>query len=45
MNVIGNIQKLNLISDNNLPLKKILERYNMIIVVRSVFHKGNKYYP
>ena len=32
-------------SDDNLPLKKTLELYNMIIAVRSVFHEGNKYYP
>ena len=25
-------------------LNKILQLYNMIIVVRSVFHEGNKYY-
>ena len=29
--------------DDNLSLKKKLER-NMVIVVRSLFHKGNKYY-
>ena len=27
-------------SDDNLPLKKTLELYNMVIVVRSVFHDG-----
>ena len=27
-----------------LPLKKTLEPQNMVIVVRSLFHKGNKYY-
>ena len=32
-------------SDDDLPLKKMLDLYNMIIVLRSVFHKGNKYYP
>ena len=30
-------------SHNNLPLKKTLELYNMVIVFRSFFHKGNKY--
>ena len=32
-------------SDENLPLKKTLELYDMIIVVRSVFHESNKNYP
>ena len=31
--------------DDDLPLKKMLELHNMIVVVRSVFHEGNKYYP
>ena len=31
-------------SDNDLPLIKTLELYNMITVVRSVFHEGYKYY-
>ena len=35
--------KIKLNSDDNLPLKAF-EFYNMIIVVRSVFHKGNNYY-
>ena len=30
-------------SHKNLSLKKTLERYNMVIVFRSFFHKGNKY--
>ena len=30
-------------SDDHLPLKKTLELYNMLIVVRSLFHEGNKY--
>ena len=30
-------------SHKNLPLKKKLELYNMLIVFRSFFHKGNKY--
>ena len=38
-----NIWKSN--SDNDLPLKKTLEFYNMIIVRRSVFQESNKYYP
>ena len=32
-------------SDDDLPSKKTLQLYNMIIVVRSIFHEGNKYYP
>ena len=31
-------------SDDDLPLEKTLELYNVIIVVRSVFHEDNKYY-
>ena len=37
--------KIKFNSDDDLPLKKTLELYNMIIIVRSVFHEGNKYYP
>ena len=32
-------------SDDDVPLKKTLELSNMVIVVRSAFHEGNKYYP
>ena len=32
-------------SDDDLPLKKTLELYDMIIIVRSIFHEGSKYYP
>ena len=32
-------------SDEDLPLKKILEFLSIIIVVKSVFQKDNKYYP
>ena len=32
-------------SDDDVPLKKTPELSNMVIVVRSVFHEGNKYYP
>ena len=35
--------KIKLNSDDNLPLKAF-EFYNMIILVRSVFHEGNSYY-
>ena len=37
--------KIKFSSDDDLPFTKTLERFNMIIVVRSVFHKDNKYYP
>ena len=30
--------------DDDLPLKKTLELLNIIVVVRSIFHDGNKYY-
>ena len=36
--------KIKFNSDDDLPLKKTLELYNLEIVVRSVFHKDNKYY-
>ena len=32
-------------SNDEFPLKKTLELPNTVIVVRSVFHEGNKYYP
>ena len=42
--MIKNILKSNLIQMVNHPLKKMLKLRNMIIVVRSVFHEGNKNY-
>ena len=36
--------KIEFNSGDDLPLKKTLERYNMVIVVRSVFHEDSKYY-
>ena len=36
--------KIKFNSDDNLPLKAF-EFYNKIVVLRSVFHEGNKYYP
>ena len=30
---------------DDLPPQKTLELYNMVIVVKSVFHKGKKCYP
>ena len=40
-----NYIKIKFISDDGLPLKKMLELYNMKIIVRSVFHEGSNYYP
>ena len=37
--------KIKFNTDNNLPLIKLLELYNMIIVVKSVFREGSKHYP
>ena len=31
--------------DDDIPLKKTLELYNMDIANTSVFHEDNKYYP
>ena len=36
--------KIKFNSDDGLPLNKILEHRNMVIVIRSVFHEGNKCY-
>ena len=37
--------KIELNSDDNLPLNKILKIHNMTIVIRSVFQEDNKYCP
>ena len=37
--------KITFKSDDDLPLKLTIEFYNMVMVVRSVFHESNKYYP
>ena len=37
--------KIKFNSDDELPLSKTIEIPSMIIVVRAVFHKNNKYYP
>ena len=37
--------KIKFISDDNLPLNKLLNLHNLTIVVRSVFQEGNQYYP
>ena len=36
--------KIKFVSDDDLPLNKTLELRNMMIVIRSFFHEGNKYY-
>ena len=37
--------KIKFILDDSLPLNKTLKLCNMVVVVRSAFHEGNKYYP
>ena len=37
--------KIKFNSDDNLPLDEILQLYNLIIVVRSVFQENKKHYP
>ena len=37
--------KIKFNSDDDSPLRKTLDFCNMVIVVRSVFHEGKKYYP
>ena len=37
--------KIKFNSDDDLPLKKTVKLQNMVIVVRSVFHEDDKYYP
>ena len=37
--------KIKFISDDNLPLSKILKLHNLTIFVRSVFEEDGKYYP
>ena len=36
--------KIKFNSDDDLSLKKTLKLYDMLIVVRSVFHEDNKFY-
>ena len=36
--------KIKFNSDDDLPLRKILELRKIITVIASVFHEGNKYY-
>ena len=37
--------KMKFNSDNDFPLNKTLNLCKMAIIVRSVFHEGNKYFP
>ena len=37
--------KINFISDDDSPVKKTREIYDMIMVATSVFHEDNKYFP
>ena len=37
--------KIKFNSDDYLPLKKMLELRNMVIVVKAVFHEDSKYNP
>ena len=37
--------KINFNSDDELPLKKTIEIPTITIVVRTVFHENNQYYP
>ena len=40
-----NYMKIEFNQDGDLRLNKMLKLYDMVIVVRSVFLEGNKYYP
>ena len=37
--------KIKFISDENLPLNKIIKLHNLTVIVRSVFKEDGKYYP
>ena len=37
--------KIKFISDDNLPLNKMLKLHMLTVIVRSVFEKDGKYYP
>ena len=45
LNMKKNLMKIRFKSNDDLPLRKILSIPSMIIVVKSVFQKDNKYYP
>ena len=37
--------RIKFISENDLPLNKILKIHNLTIIIRSVFEEDGKYYP
>ena len=37
--------KIKFVSDDELPLNKMIENFIMTMVVRAVFHENNKYNP
>ena len=37
--------KIQFNSDDDVPLNKMIEIHNVIIVVRAIFHENNKYRP
>ena len=43
--MIKKCMKIKFDSDDNLPLNKTVKVPIMKIVVRSIFHENNKYYP
>ena len=43
-NYLEKYMKIKFNSDDDLPLKKTLELYNMVIIVRSIFHEDKKHY-
>ena len=40
-----NFMKIKFDTDDNLPLNKLLKLHMLIIIVRSVFEEGGKFYP
>ena len=44
-NYDGEYRKIKFNSYGYLPLNKTLKSYNLVTVVRYVFHEGKKYYP
>ena len=39
------LMKIKFISDDNLPLNKMLKLHMLTVIVRSVFEEDDKYYP
>ena len=39
------LMKIKFISDDNLPLNKMLKLHMLTVIVRSVFEENSKYYP